>query len=108
MKEKGLKPINKRAKKIAEKEVFGMSDEDVITGMPIGCTTVFDPGCETNPNPMSPVGNCAASSRDWSNCSGPCWWPAQTPDNITAFPDYQEQCATIQKDWKNLNYVIKR
>ena len=108
MKKKGLKALNKRAKKLEEREVFGMEDIDVLTGQPIGCTTVFDTGWETNPRPTTPMGNCVSSARDFTSCSGPCWWPAQTPDNITNWPDFQNQCLAVERDWKNLNFVIKR
>lgn len=110
MKGEGMKGINKRAKDLEEElqeEVFGMS-ENVSTSMPIGCTTIFDTGWETNPRPDSPVGNCISSARDFTSCSGPCWWPAQTPDNITNFPDFQNQCRAVERDWRNLNFVIKR
>jgi hypothetical protein len=114
MKKKKLTAVNKRARQLqehAEKpdepDVFGMG-EDVMTGMPIGCTTIFDTGWETNPRPETPMGNCVSSARDWTSCSGPCWWPAQTPDNITNHPDFQNQCRAIEKDWRNLNFVIKK
>jgi len=109
MKTRKLKPVNKRARRTEDAGVFGMAENiDVLTGMPIGCTTIFDTGWETNPRPTSPVGNCVASARDFSTCSGPCWWPAQTPDSITNFAGFQNQCRSIARDWKNLNFVIKR
>lgn len=114
MKKKKLNAVNKRARQLQERaeqleepDVFGLG-EDVMTGMPIGCTTIFDTGWETNPRPETPMGNCVASARDWTSCSGPCWWPAQTPDNITNHPDFQNQCRAIERDWRNLNFVIKK
>jgi hypothetical protein len=105
---KGLKALNKSAKKLEEADVFGMEEINVMTGMPIGCTTVFDTGWETNPRPNTPMGNCVPSARDFTSCSGPCWWPAQTPDNITNWTNFQNQCQAIERDWRNLNFVIKR
>jgi len=35
--------------------------QDGPTNMPVGCTTIFDTGWETNPRPTYPVGNCQAS-----------------------------------------------
>lgn len=107
MKKKGLKPVNKKAKKIGQ-EVKGMADDPVMTSMPIGCTTIFDTGWETNPRPETPMGNCLSSARDFSACSGICWWPAQTPDNLTNYPNYQNQCLAIERDWRNLNFINKR
>jgi hypothetical protein len=101
-----LKAVNKRAKKLEEREVFGMAD--VMTGMPIGCTTIFDTGWETNPRPYLPIGDCMPSARDWTSCAGPCWWPAQVPDGIMRFQGFQNQCRAIERDWRNLNFVIKR
>ena len=57
MKKKGLKALNRRAKKLEKGEVFGMGDVDVLTGQPIGCTTIFDTGWETNPRPTTPMRN---------------------------------------------------
>jgi hypothetical protein len=110
MKKNGLKAVNKSAKRLEEREVFGMTDiwGDVIVAQPIGCTTVFDTGWETNPRFTTPMGNCISSNRDFGSCGGPCWWPAQVPDNITNWPDYQSQCAAFERDWRNLNYVIKK
>ncbi|HRF89779.1 MAG TPA: quinohemoprotein amine dehydrogenase subunit gamma [Desulfobacter postgatei] len=107
MKKKGLKPLNKKAKKMAH-EVQGMSDDPIMSSMPIGCTTIFDTGWETNPRPETPMSNCLSSARDFSACSGTCWWPAQTPDNVTNFPNYQNQCQAIERDWRNLNFINKR
>ena len=108
MKKNGLKALNKSAKRLEEREVFGMGDIDVVTGQPIGCTTLFDTGWETNPRPTTPMGNCISSARDFGSCSGPCWWPAQTPDSIVNWPNYHAQCPRFEYDWRNLNYVIKR
>ncbi len=109
MRTKRIRAVNRSAKVIQQQGVYGMAEQiDVMTGMPVGCTTIFDTGWETNPRPTSPTGNCVASARDFATCSGPCWWPAQTPDSITNFPGFQNQCVAIERDWKNLNFVIKR
>ncbi len=108
MEKKRLKPINKGAQKLKDQEVVGMADDDVMTSMPIGCTTVFDTGWETNPRPTVPVGNCVSSARDFTTCAGPCWWPAQTPDGVTNNVGFHNQCLAVEKDWKKLNFIIKR
>jgi hypothetical protein len=107
-KKKGLKAVNRRAKRLEERDVFAMGGIDVLMDQPVGCTTIFDTGWETNPRPTTPMGNCISSARDWMSCSGPCWWPAQTPDSITNFYGLQNQCVSIERDWRNLNFVIKR
>ena len=108
MKKNELKALNKRAKKLEEPEVFGMTELAWPPDMPLGCTTVLDTGWETNPRAVTPIGNCVPSGRDFGSCAGPCWWPAQVPDNIVNFPGYQNQCVAFERDWRNLNYVIKR
>jgi hypothetical protein len=108
MKKTELKALNKRAKKLEEPEVFGMTELAWPPDMPLGCTTVLDTGWETNPRAVTPIGNCAPSGRDFGSCAGPCWWPAQVPDSITNFPGEQNQCVAIERDWRNLNFVIKR
>ncbi len=103
MKKKGLKAVNKRAKMLEENEVFGMS-EDVMTGMPVGCTTIFDTGWETNPRPTYPISNCQSSAKDFHGCAGDCWWPAQVPDGLTNHEDFDQQCPNVARDWRLLNY----
>ena len=70
--------------------------------MPVGCTTVFDTGWETNPRASSPVGNCQSSARDYLGCAGDCWWPAQNPDGLTNSPDFDIVCPNITRDWREL------
>lgn len=72
--------------------------------MPVGCTTIFDTGWETNPRPTYPVGNCQASAKDFHGCAGDCWWPAQVPDGLTNHQDLDEQCPNIVRDWRILKY----
>jgi len=89
MKTKKLRPVNKRAKMLEAREVFGMAENiDVMTGMPVGCTTIFDTGWETNPRLLAHEQLCS-ERQDFASCSGPCWWPAQTPDGITNFPVFR-------------------
>ncbi|MGB9082579.1 MAG: quinohemoprotein amine dehydrogenase subunit gamma [Desulfuromonadaceae bacterium] len=70
--------------------------------MPVGCTTVFDTGWETNPRASSPVGNCQSSARDYLGCAGDCWWPAQNPDGLTNSPEFDTVCPNITRDWREL------
>ena len=72
--------------------------------MPVGCTTIFDTGWETNPRPTYPVGNCQASVKDFHGCAGDCWWPAQVPDGLTNHEDFDQQCPNIARDWRVLKY----
>jgi hypothetical protein len=72
--------------------------------MPVGCTTIFDTGWETNPRPTYPVGNCQSSAKDFHGCAGDCWWPAQVPDGLTNHEDFDQQCPNVARDWRILKY----
>ncbi len=72
--------------------------------MPVGCTTIFDTGWETNPRASHPVGNCLSSAKDFHGCAGDCWWPAQVPDGLTNHKDFDQQCPNIARDWRDLKY----
>ena len=37
-KKKGLKAVNRRAKRLEERDVFAMGDIDVLWDQPVGCT----------------------------------------------------------------------
>jgi hypothetical protein len=77
-------------------------EDGTSLNMPVGCTTVFDTGWETNPRATSPIGNCQSSARDYHGCSGDCWWPAQTPDGLTNNPDFDLVCPNVARDWRDL------
>jgi hypothetical protein len=104
---KGLKAVNRRAKRLEEREVFGMEEIDVLWDQPVGCTSVFDTGWETNPRPANPMSACVSNARDYGSCAGPCWWPAQTPDSMTNFYGQQSQCNAVERDWRQINTAIK-
>ncbi len=80
--------------------------DDGVSGaslkMPVGCTTIFDTGWETNPRSNFPIGNCQSSARDYLGCAGDCWWPAQNPDGLTNNPDMSSVCNNIARDWREI------
>ena len=82
MKKKLLEALNQKAREIERLAEGEQASAEALGGpppMPQGCTTIFDTGWETNQRPTSPVGNCAASARDFHGCAGDCWWPARSP-----------------------------
>ncbi len=85
-KKRPIQALNEKARAIQslaegeEKSVEALQDGP--PAMPVGCTTIFDTGWETNPRPTYPVGNCMASAKDFHGCAGDCWWPAQVPGRI--------------------------
>jgi hypothetical protein len=80
--------------------------DDSVSGatlkMPVGCTTIFDTGWETNPRSNFPIGNCQSSARDYLGCAGDCWWPAQNPDGLTNNENVSSVCNNIARDWRDI------
>lgn len=106
-KKKRIEALNEKARAI---EALGKDEgktvkalDDGPPAMPVGCTTIFDTGWETNPRATTPVGNCLSSARDFRGCAGDCWWPAQNPDGLTNDPDIDVKCPNIARDWRNLD-----
>lgn len=85
-----------------EKSVQAM--QETPPNMPVGCTTIFDTGWETNPRPTYPISNCQSSARDFHGCAGDCWWPAQVPDGLTNHKNFDDQCSNVARDWRVLKY----
>lgn len=107
MKKKLIEALNRKAQaiqRLAEGEQASGEALGGPPGMPQGCTTIFDTGWETNPRPTTPVGNCAASVRDFHGCAADCWWPAQTPDGLTNHADFDEACPNVARDWRKMKY----
>ena len=104
---KRIEALNEKARAIeglAQNETRSIEalEDGTALKMPVGCTTVFDTGWETNPRATSPVGNCQSSARDYLGCAGDCWWPAQNPDGLTNSPDFDVVCPNIARDWRAL------
>lgn len=109
-KQNKVEALNKKAQAIESlsreegKSVEALAESGVELKMPVGCTTVFDTGWETNPRSTYPTSNCQASVRDFMGCTGDCWWPAQTPDGLTNNKDFHEQCSSMSRDWRKVKY----
>jgi len=107
-KKKRIEALNQKARAIEalaqdEGRTVKALDDGGPPSMPVGCTTIFDTGWETNPRPTYPVGNCQPSARDYRGCAGDCWWPAQNPDGLTNDPDIDVKCPNIARDWRELD-----
>lgn len=106
-KRKRIEALNQKAKAIEalsegeSRTVEALQDGGPLN-MPVGCTTIFDTGWETNPRPTYPVSNCQSSARDYLGCAGDCWWPAQNPDGLTNAIDFDVACPNIARDWREL------
>lgn len=104
---KRIEALNQKARAIEalvqnEARSVGALEDGTSLKMPVGCTTVFDTGWETNPRSTTPVGNCQSSARDYLGCAGDCWWPAQNPDGLTNSPELETVCPNITRDWREL------
>ena len=106
-KKKRIEALNEKARAIealssGEKQsVDALQSADPLN-MPVGCSTIFDTGWETNPRPTNPVGNCQPSAHDFLGCAGDCWWPAQNPDGLTNQADLELMCSSISRDWRDV------
>jgi hypothetical protein len=107
-KKRPIQALNEKARAIQslaegeEKSVEALQEGP--PAMPVGCTTIFDTGWETNPRPTYPIGNCQSSAKDFHGCAGDCWWPAQVPDGLTNHEDFDKQCPNVARDWRIIKY----
>ena len=69
-----------------------------------GCSILFEPGWETD-SFQGLLGLCHPWQRDLYGCSEDCWWPAQVPDTLSSFPDWDAGTSTVEKDWQNITII---
>ena len=52
---------------------------------------------------------CASRWRPTSMAAPiPCWWPAQVPDMMNTYPDWDANAPSAGKDWRNLDAVFPK
>ena len=85
----------------AKRDVTPMAEEVLQA---IGCTTVFEPGWETDAY-EGVVGLCRPFQRDLYGCASDCWWPAQVPDELSNYGGWSDQCGNAEKDWANGTFI---
>jgi len=73
--------------------------------IPTGCSLAFFPGWEVD-SAGGTAGLCQPVERDIYDCYVTCFWPAQVPDHVNAYPDWAKKCAAATKDWRNLDLVF--
>jgi len=104
---KHLKPINEKARQLDRAADAGTLDEVRPMQTVAGCATTFDPGWETDP--FGGVANlCQPMEADLYGCSDPCWWPAQVPDTINTYPDWNAGAPSAGRDWRKLQTVFPK
>ncbi|MGA1857284.1 quinohemoprotein amine dehydrogenase subunit gamma [Azospirillum sp. 11R-A] len=104
---KHLTPINKKAHLVDQAVENGHLDEVVAMQVVVGCASTMDPGWEVDPF-GSVAALCAPMEADLYGCSDPCWWPAQVPDTINSYPDWNAKAASAQNDWRALQSVFPK
>lgn len=104
---KHLTPINRKADRLVEAAEDGGADEVRAMAVVAGCTTTFDPGWEVDPF-GSVAALCQPMEADLYGCSDPCWWPAQVPDTINTYPDWNKDAPSAQRDWRQLQSVFPK
>lgn len=102
---KHVRPLNMKGKRVLKQLAAEEMPEVEGLQLPIGCTTVFDPGWETDNSGMGLAGACQPMERDIYGCYGDCWWAAQVPDGLANYPKWHEQCPAAVRDWQKLKFV---
>ncbi|MEW5425180.1 quinohemoprotein amine dehydrogenase subunit gamma [Amorphus sp. 3PC139-8] len=103
---KHLKPLNQKADRVVKAvETDQMDEVRAMQTVVAGCTSTLDPGWEVDP--FGGVASlCQPMEADLYGCSDPCWWPAQVPDTINSYPDWNADEASAPKDWRSLGTVF--
>lgn len=102
---KHLKPINNKARLLDEARDENRVEEVVAMSTVVGCTATVDPGWEVDA--FGGVASlCQPMEADLYGCADPCWWPAQVPDTMVTFPDWNNEAADSRNDWRNLDSVF--
>lgn len=102
---KHLKPLNDKARLLERAAEDGRSDEVYLMQTIVaGCSASLDPGWEVDPF-GGVAGLCQPMEADLYGCSDPCWWPAQVPDTLVTYPDWNAGADSAQRDWRMLQAV---
>ena len=102
---KHLKAINNKAQLLKQAAEEDKIEEVTAMGSVAGCTATFDPGWEVDA--FGGVASlCQPMESDLYGCSDPCWWPAQVPDMMNTYPDWDDKAASTKDDWRKLGTVF--
>ncbi len=104
---KHLKPLNKKAEHLEQAVENDQLEEVVGMQNVAGCTATTDPGWEVDMF-GSVAGLCQPMEADLYGCADPCWWPAQVPDLMNTYPDWDKNAQSAGSDWRNLNTVFPK
>ncbi len=104
---KRIKPLNKKADRMAQTGSPDQAQEVIAMSAVAGCATTFDPGWELDPF-MGVAGLCQPMEADLYGCSDPCWWPAQIPDTLHSFTEWNVGRDNAAQDWQQLDSVFPK
>ena len=104
---KHLKALNAKAKLLDATASADEVQEVVAMQTVVGCTSTTDPGWEVDAF-GSVAGLCQPMEADLYGCADPCWWPAQVPDLMNTYPDWDANAPSAGKDWRNLDAVFPK
>jgi quinohemoprotein amine dehydrogenase gamma subunit len=102
-----LKPTNHKAELLLDAVADGHTADVMAMETVAGCATTFDPGWEVDP--FGGVASlCQPMEADLYGCSDPCWWPAQVPDTMNTYPNWDAGSPSAPADWRNLDSVFPK
>lgn len=102
---KHLKPLNNKARILDKAVGDGQVEEVVAMSSVAGCTATTDPGWEIDAF-GSVTSLCQPMESDLYGCADPCWWPAQVPDMMNTYPDWNKGADHAGQDWRNLGTIF--
>lgn len=101
---KHLKPLNDKARLLVETPPETREEVMAMQTVVVSCTSSLDPGWEIDPF-GSVASLCQPMEADLYGCTDPCWWPAQVPDTINTYPNWNKDAPSGQNDWRKLESV---
>ncbi len=101
---KHLRAINLKARWMEERGESAQAAR-TMADIPFGCTTTQNPGWEVDTTGGT-YGLCTPVERDLYDCYHSCYWPAQTPDALTNYPDWANNCGAPVNDWASIDLVF--
>ena len=104
---KHLQAINQKAQLLDQAAEQNQVEDVVAMQSVAGCTATFDPGWEVDA--FGGVASlCQPMESDLYGCADPCWWPAQVPDTLHNYPDWNTGKDDAARDWKALQSVFPK
>ncbi|MBM4219997.1 MAG: quinohemoprotein amine dehydrogenase [Gammaproteobacteria bacterium] len=104
---KHLKPLNAKADLLDAARTEAERGEVVAMQTVVGCSATTDPGWEVDA--FGGIGGlCQPMEADLYGCADPCWWPAQVPDIMNTYPDWDKDAPSAAEDWRKLGAVFPK